>query len=997
MKLVYAEKPSVGKEYARILGASKSYEGYMEGNDWVVTWGFGHLIELEEPDFYLAEELKGKWRKEQLPIVPEEFVFRVKNDSGVKKQLNIIKNLARRSDIDTIVNGTDAGREGEAIFRYVFNYLGVKKRVQRLWTSSLTDEALQKAFNDLKESSEFDSMYEAALCRNEADWLVGMNASRSISIATSKPLSLGRVQTPTLAMICKRYTDNKTFVSKPYFIIKVVLNTPNNSTIVVNIPEQFDDKAKAEAYLNNIPTEWTISDKKEEEISEKAPLPFDITSLQVEANKRYGMKAEKTLNTVQSLYQSKMVTYPRTGSRYLAEDMVTPVGEGVSKLAELNYSEKFNEACKALNPQNINQASFNTSKLTDHHAIIPTFINLRNEIDEFSHIEKEKGVSNEDCKHIYDLIVKQLVMSLLPKCVKNKLTYEFNVNGNKLHVSGFTIKSEGWRCIKDEYKEEDSEDSEDNQKLPNLEIGDVCEVGQKSVLDKKTKADPLLTEATLLKLMEGAGKLLDEENKDLREAIKECGLGTPATRAAAIETLFEKKYVSLEGKKLVPTELGLHLYEIIKHEDIAKVELTAEWENKLQQIDDGKYSASAFIDEIEEYTQELTDTLIQINGEEFRNNAAKVVAKCPLCGGNVVEKDKSYSCVNHKKGEESTCEFWINKTFSGVPLKKKDCLKLINLEISSEYMLPLKDGTKKAKKLQYNLEQKRVTFVAPTRIETSITCPKCGGKIIETEKQYKCENNNYLQEGSCPISIFKDTKMGLTLTEKMVETLLTGKKLEKVKLTAKNGTKYEGTLYYDFEKNGVIRYSEQKETNLVCPKCGGKIIETDRMFKCENYLYGNDDSCQLAIFKEQGTTFDEGIIKILLEGGKTDFIELIGKNGKYKARLSYNSDENKIIKEYPPKQTKETTCKCPVCGCKILETENGYNCEKYKFNVKGSCSFSIYKNPGILITEDLLKILVSGEQTDLLELKKKDGSTYKAYLRYDKSKNEIVKEWPKKK
>lgn len=1009
MKLVLAEKPSVGKEFAKILGADKTHDGYMEGNDWVVTWGFGHLIELEDPDFYLEEEKRGKWKREQLPILVDEFVFRVKTtvnktthkteiDAGVKKQLNTIRNLVRRTDIEYLVNGTDAGREGEAIFRYIYNFLGITKPVKRLWTSSLTETALREAFGNLKDSSDYDNLFSAALCRNEADWLVGMNATRAMTIAAGigEPLSVGRVQTPTMAMICERYEQFKNFKPTPYYVVKLEFTCANGEKFNVSLPEKFEERSKAEEYIKTLPQLWTVSQKEEKEVKEKAPLPFCIDDVQIRANQLYGMKAQLTLDCVQSLYEAKMVTYPRTGSRYLGEDMITLVGDSVSKLSQLGYSLKFVEACGQITSTNINRAMFDSSKLTDHHAIIPTFENLKSKVEEFSSLAS-RGISAEDLKRVYDLIVKQLVMASMPVCIKNKLTYTLRGGETEVSVSGFTIKSEGWRSILGKEVNED-EKEEDNQKLPSLKEGDSCEIANLAIDNKETTPEPLLTEATLLKLMEGAGKLIDTENKDLKKAIKDCGIGTPATRAAAIETLFQRQYVRSEGKKLIPTDKGLDFYHVVKNEDVAKVEMTAEWEQKLKMIEEGSYSSKVFMDEITDYTKDIVDSLLEVDGDAIRKNAPVTAGKCPLCGGDVIEKEKFFICQNRKKDDPESCRFFINKSFlpykdaKALKLKKKDCLNLINLKETSEYQVEVKPGEVKSKKFRYDTEEKRVKYVVPKRTETAIVCPKCGGKIIETDKQFKCENNNYLEENSCPICLFKDTKMGITLTEKMVTVLLSGQKLEKVNLTAKSGTKYEGTLYYDFEKNGIRRYSELKDTGIVCPKCGGKIIETERNFHCENNTYGDDTSCPISFYKDQGTILTVGLVKTLLEGKITDFIELKGRYGEYKCALKYNPDTNKIEKVFPEKQQKETGLICPMCGGHILLEDNKrYRCERYKYNDPNACQFSTLSTIASKeITAEILKELLDKGETDKLDgFKSKGGKDFQAKLILNKNKIEF--------
>lgn len=770
-----------------------------------------------------------------------------------------------------LVNGADAGREGEAIFRYVYNFLGCHKPFKRLWTSSLTETALRNAFGDLKPSADYDNLYLAARCRNEADWLVGMNATRAISIANGSTLTLGRVQTPTLAMVCSRYLEAKNFTPTPYYVVKLNLTSSDGTHFFLTVPEHFADKKQAQELVASLPKILSVIEKKESEVQEKAPLPFNIDAVQIRANQLYGFKAKQTLDCVQSLYESKMVTYPRTGSRYLGDDMISQVATGVKKLAVLSYTPAYSKACSSIDEKNINKAMFDTNKLTDHHAIIPTFENILTQ-------------TSADCKKIYDLIATQIVAASMPPCIKKRLSYGFHLpNGQILHVTGYTIKDEGWRAVLKSTDETDKE--EDNQKLPAMTDGEQCSIDKIEIIDKMTTAPPLLTEASLLKLMETAGRLIDSEEKELQLAIKECGIGTPATRAAAIERLYKNDYVRLDGKKIIPTDKGLDLFAIVKSEDIAKVEMTAEWEEKLQQIEEGKFSPSTFLSEISEYTRDVTTAMLSVDASAIRRNEAPKVGKCPLCGADVVEKANSYSCIKHRK-DNSECDFWIPKKFTSsvgakpIPLKKKDCINLINGKETSEYQVTIK-GIKKAKKLRYDKELKRIRYVEPMQRETELVCPKCGGKIIETDKSFRCENNDFRNQDSCPVSFYKQI-FGADLTEDLLKTLLAGEKTKKLKLKSKLGKEYEAQLYYNKESNNIELVRNQRETELVCPKCGGKIIETDKQYRCEHYRYNDSSACQFAIWNTVfGVPISEETLKELLEKGETtEGFEFKTKDGK---------------------------------------------------------------------------------------------------------------------
>lgn len=881
MKVVLAEKPSVGKAIASVLGAKASKDGYMEGNGYIVTWAFGHLVGLAPPDLYLGHK---EWKKEDLPIIPDEFVYLpILSDPGVKKQYNTIKRLFLAPETEHVICATDAGREGEAIFRYIYDTTGCKKKVKRLWISSLTEKAIKDGFSQLREGEEFDDLYDSAKARAEADWLVGDNATRALTLAVhnNQVLSVGRVQTPTLGMVCARYLENKNFTPVPYFVVKAGLQYDGKDFFGI-YPQQYDNEESAKLFASKIPGTLTVKEKVTAEVKEKAPLPYDITSIQADANKKLKFKAQKTLDIVQALYEAKKVTYPRTGSRYLGEDMIDVVSESVSNLSHLNYTNTFGK-CLDMIRENMNKACFNSSKLTDHHAIIPTFENVSDDPNDFPN---GKGYSADDCRQIYKMITKQLVMALMPVCLKDKVSYTFDeVDSQKLTISGSTIKSIGWRLLHE--SADSDEDKEEEQKLPDLENGNVCTLESKDVLRKETKRPPLLTEATLLKIMESAGKLI-EDDKELSKAIKDCGIGTPATRAAVIEKLFARKYIASEKNSLVPTESGLQLYEILKDHSICNVTLTGEWERKLNMMADGQFSKSDFGMEIEEYTRKLTSELLAVNAGAI-SSSSESIGNCPVCGKTLKTYNNICFCSGWKKDDESSCQFKFFNEVSGKKLSDKMIKTLLAGGTTEKVKgFKKKDGTTFEAALKFD-ENFKMKFVLPEKKELDISCPMCGKPLKEGEKSYYCSNYSKDDSG-CKFGISKE-KGGVKISIAELKELLTEHQTKKSReFVSKEGKKFTAKLQLkDFKVEYLFEERMQKETALKCPACGGKIIENDKSFACEKHDYNDKSSCQFSIWKTvAGRKLKIKELNQLITFGTTDKLDgfVSSKSGKeFSAKL----------------------------------------------------------------------------------------------------------------
>lgn len=656
MRVIIAEKPSVARDIARVLNITSRQDGYIQGHDTCVTWAFGHLVGLATPEAYGSYKT---WRIADLPIFPNEFIYILSENPTAKKQFNIIKQLFSKAD--EIICATDAGREGEAIFRYIYYQCGCTVPFKRLWISSLTDSAILSGFKALKSGSEYNSLFRSAKARNEADWLVGMNTTRALTLAAKsrQPLSLGRVQTPTLGIICERYLENKNFVPTPYFVISTKLYA--QQPFVANYPIKFKNREEAARILDFIKDSVTVANKERKEKTEKPPLLFDLTALQSEANRRHKFKAQKTLDLTQKMYEEhKILTYPRTSSRYLGTDMIPEIERNITSLSGI-FDTKVDNAIKFLGSK-IEKFCFDDSKLSDHHAIIPTF----------QHLDKLNSLS-EDERKIFDLVALQLVKALLPVCKKEILSYKFifSKECDFLQTSGTRILSAGWRAVDIPIKEE-NEEEENNQLLPELKEGEKIDVLEKIILDKETTRPALLTEASLLDIMKTAGRLIDDE--ELKEAIKECGIGTPATRAAIIETLFARKYIISEKNKLCPTELGLSIYEIVKKQTIGNAAMTGEWEKKLNAIAANNYDTEVFYKEIKEFVAEEVKRLLEVGkSTSAAQIEEKEILKCPLCGQRIFESQKAFGCSGYKEG----CKFTIWKEICGKAITKKQAELLI--------------------------------------------------------------------------------------------------------------------------------------------------------------------------------------------------------------------------------------------------------------------------------------------------------------------------------
>ena len=645
---IIAEKPSVARDIARIVGAKSKQEGYMEGSDYVVTWAMGHLIALAMPETYGFSTYKA----EDLPIRPNPFQLVVRqvrrdkeyvSDPAALKQLKVIRSCFDKAD--RIIVATDAGREGELIFRYIYSYLNCHKPFDRLWISSLTDKAICEGLSNLKPGNCYDNLYHSAKARSEADWLVGINASRALSIARKGGYSLGRVQTPTLAMVCRRYIENRDFSSVPYWKLSVLTEKEDLSLKTVGCKD-YESEASAQTALAALrsQSQLTVETVVRKVAGTPPPLLYDLTALQKDANRHHGFSADKTLSIAQSLYEKKITTYPRTGSRYISEDVFEEVPALLRKIGKT-----------LSNP--LNRHSVDNAKITDHHAIIPTG-------------ETPSGLSTDEIT-IYQMVVNRFIEAFSSDSEEERMQVRFTNGTNTFTWKACRQISLGWKAVqKDKATEADKKEDSDEHilsSLPNLTEGEVLSLVNADITEHKTKPKHLYTEATLLSAMENAGK--EVEDAESKKAMAECGIGTPATRANIIETLILRDYICREKKSIIPTEKGLAVYEIVKDKKIANAEMTGSWELALAAIEAGKMPSDKFAQGINSYVGTICEELLSLSSEQ----RSYPVYRCPKCGQQSVGIYAKVAKCRHE-----SCGFHVFREVCGILLSEDNIRDLIS-------------------------------------------------------------------------------------------------------------------------------------------------------------------------------------------------------------------------------------------------------------------------------------------------------------------------------
>ena len=638
---IIAEKPSVARDIARIVGANSKQDRYLEGGGYLVTWAMGHLITLAMPETYGFSVYKA----EDLPIRPNPFQLVVRqvrkdkeyiSDPAALKQLKVIRSCFEKAD--RIIVATDAGREGELIFRWIYTHLNCRKPFDRLWISSLTDKAIHEGLSCLKPGSDYDNLYHSAKARSEADWLVGINASRALSIARKGGYSLGRVQTPTLAMVCRRYIENRDFSSVSFWKLSALVENEGMSLKAISSTD-YESEASAQTALATLRSQSRL---KVVSVARKVthtspPLLYDLTALQKEANRRHGLSADKTLSIAQSLYKKKITTYPRTGSRYISEDVFEEIPALLRKIG------------KTLS-NSLNRHSVDNAKITDHHAIIPTG-------------ETPSGLSSDEAT-LYYMVITRFLEAFSSDSEEERMLVQFTDGTNAFTWKACRQISLGWKAVQKEVKSDDEEEL--LATLPNLTEGELLPLLNAEITEHKTKPKPLYTEATLLSAMENAGK--EVEDAESKKAMAEYGIGTPATRANIIETLILRDYIRRDRKSIIPTEKGLAVYEIVKDKKIANAEMTGSWELALAAIEAGQMPAEKFAQGINSYVGTICEELLLLASEQ----KSYPVYRCPKCGSESVGIYAKVAKCRHEG-----CDFHIFREICGTLLTEDNIQDLL--------------------------------------------------------------------------------------------------------------------------------------------------------------------------------------------------------------------------------------------------------------------------------------------------------------------------------
>ena len=810
MKVCIAEKPSVAREIATVLGAKTKKDGYFEGNGYQVTWTFGHFCQLREPEDYRPEWKR--WTLHELPMVPERFGIKLIQNKGVSQQFNVIKKLLETAE--EVINCGDAGQEGEVIQRWVLTEAKYAKPFKRLWISSLTEEAIRQGFAKLKEGSEFDLLYQAGKSRAIGDWLLGINATRLFTIKYGQGrqlLSLGRVQTPTLAMIVNRWHEIRNFKPEPFWELKTRYRETNFSYV----KGKFQQEDKAMAILEAIKTApLQITNVETKKGIESPPRLFDLTSLQIECNNKLGLSADETLKTVQSLYEKKAVTYPRVDTTFLPDDMypkISGVLEGLpaqyQQLAAPLLQTKIRKSAKV----------FNNNKVTDHHAIIPTGASANN-------FYGAEG-------NVFDIITKRFLAAFYLDCQVSNTTVEAEVATHPFRVKGKQILEPGWRVVydKEDQKKEQTAEKEGEEELAILPAFVQGESGpHEPWLDKKMTSPPKdFTEATLLRAMETAGKQVEDD--ELKEALKENGIGRPSTRAAIIETLYKRQYIKKDKKKIIPTQIGIDLIGVIQNPTLTSVELTGQWEKKLRQIESGVFRPEEFMAELQQLVQEMVTEVkydnrnlrIEAPAETSTKYAAKTETKnatekaektakpkaekaaangelgnCPACAEGKILKGKSaFGCSRWKDG----CKFRLPMDFQGKAFNDKQIAAILKNKKPVLKGLQDANGQKFDAVLfldeKFELQLEKVEAVP--KVDPFEKCPVCKqGKVLKGNTAYGCSR---FREG-CNLRLPFELA-GKTLSDKQIAELLLKRKTGKIKgfVSPKTGNKVDDQLVLNDE------------------------------------------------------------------------------------------------------------------------------------------------------------------------------------------------------
>lgn len=788
--LIITEKPSVARDIRKALGTFKDYKDYYENEHYIISWAVGHLVELYEPEDY--DKKYRYWALSNLPIIPEKFKLKVIETS--KDRFKKIKKLINRDDIDTIVNACDAGREGELIFRNILALIPHKeKKIKRLWLSAMTEEEIIKEFKNLHNAGEFDLLGISALVRTEGDWLVGINATRAFTRRWGILLSIGRVQTPTLNIICEREQAIREFKPEKYYELNGFFKANSYEYQGIYVDKKGEQKIKDSAILKDIVKTLKgksgfIKTLSRKETKTPHPLLYDLNELQRDANKQFGYTAQKTLNIAQKLYEEKkLITYPRTDSRFLPSALKKEIDKTLKGIDVAPYKQ-FVEIVLS-KPIRLDSRVINDKGVTDHFAIIPT-----GNRPQFSRLTREE-------LNLFDLIAKRFLSVFFEDAKTEKMNFETVVEGETFKTQFTRIKNPGWMTV---YNEKEQE------KLPDFKEGMEAVLNNLKIEEKETQPPSRFTDATLLSQMEHAGKLVEEE--ELKEALKEKGLGTPATRASIIERLVEVGYIDRVSKSIFPTDKGMRLIDLaseVNVEEVLSPTLTGEWEKKLIDIEKGKYNPDKFLEGIIKLTKDIVEKVKNYKGNfSIKNGNPDAVGICPKCGGHVYENLSSFECENKKEGK---CDFVIWKKLKNRTITRENAVSLLKGEnIKVEKVL---SKNKRYFTAELAIKDGKVTFVFPERNEEITNpeelgdCPRCKGKVYEGKETYFCNSDNH-----CNFYI-KKVMGNRTIERDEVKQLLKNGRTDLLQgFKSKKGRPFSATLYID--KNGSAKFEFEKKTGV---------------------------------------------------------------------------------------------------------------------------------------------------------------------------------------
>lgn len=796
--LIITEKPSVARDIANALGTFKRGEDFFENENYIISWSLGHIVELYEPEDY---DKKYKfWTLQTLPIIPSEFKF--KPIKKTEKRLKILKSLIDRKDVDIIVNACDAGREGELIFREILLLSKPKnKKIKRLWLSAMTKDEITREFKALRNASEFDKLGESAFSRTEGDWLVGINATRAFTRRWGTLLSIGRVQTPTLNIVCSREAEIRSFKPETYFELEGIFKKDDFTYKGTYISKDGNTRFKDADLIKQLQEklknkEGIVRNLQIKENRNLPPLLYDLTELQRDANKLFGYSAQHTLDIAQSLYETrKLITYPRTDSRFLPSSLKGAVKGIIEKLRETEYSsfsERILEKGIKFNSRIINDAG-----VTDHYAIIPTGVT------------KTLAFLKKDEANIFDLILKRFLSVFLEPAIILKINFDTEIKKEIFKTSLSQTKYSGWMEIYGEKSSGDFAYLKEKDSVKNISL---------DVLEKQTQPPQRFTEAALLLAMENAGKLIEDE--ELKEAMKEKGLGTPATRASIIERLIEVGYLERIKKALIPTEKGMRLIELasmMNVEEILSPALTGEWEKKLIDIERGLAKSNEFMNGIIDLTKSIVEKVKSYSGSfSVLKGSEEPLGKCPKCGGSVFEEARSFTCENVK---DKRCDFVLWKKLKNRSIDRDTAVKLLNGEVVE--IKKFLSSNKRYFNAKIKLEDGKITFVFNNTPDEKISdepignCPYCGGKVYEGKETYFCEGGE-----NCKFRM-KKVMGNRLITRNELKELLDKKKTSLLAgFKSKSGKNFSAYLYID--EKGIVKFEFEKS------KKEGSIARTRR-------------------------------------------------------------------------------------------------------------------------------------------------------------------------